>query len=41
MQHMAPGGTITGSGEPFLPGQPSQSSYSGYAAQEEEPEVIK
>ncbi|KAI9879783.1 MAG: hypothetical protein M1830_007225 [Pleopsidium flavum] len=38
--HMAPGGTITGSGEPFLPGQP-QSSYSGSAAQEEEPEVIK
>lgn len=37
---MAPGGTITGSGEPFLPGQP-KSSYSGYAAQEEEPEVIK
>ena len=37
---MAPGGTITGSGEPFLPGH-SQPSYSGYAAPEEEPEVIK
>jgi len=39
-QHMASGGTITGSGEPFLPGQ-NQSSYSGYAEAEEDPEVIK
>ncbi|KAI9815480.1 MAG: hypothetical protein M1827_002614 [Pycnora praestabilis] len=38
--HMAPGGTITGSTAPFLPGQP-QSSYGAYAQEEEEPEVIK
>ncbi|KAA6411690.1 MAG: clathrin light chain [Lasallia pustulata] len=38
--HMAPGGTITGSGEPYLPGQP-QSTYSSYSAQEEEAEPIR
>ena len=38
--HMAPGGTITGSSEPFLPGQP-QSSYGTYSAPEEEPDVIR
>ena len=37
---MAPGGTITGSGEPYLPGQP-QSSFLGYGAEEEDPEPIR
>lgn len=39
-QRMAPGGTITGSGEPYLPSQ-QKSSYSGYDAEDEEPEPIR
>ncbi len=38
---MAPGGTITGSSAPFLPGQPHSSYAPSYAEDEEEPEVIK
>ncbi|KAL8686206.1 MAG: hypothetical protein Q9218_007274, partial [Villophora microphyllina] len=36
---MGPGGTITGSGLPYRPNQPS--SYSGYNEPEEEPEPIR
>ncbi|KAL9120593.1 MAG: hypothetical protein Q9187_002849 [Circinaria calcarea] len=38
LQHIGPGGTITGSGQPY---QLPQSSYSNFPGQEEEPEVIK
>ncbi|KAF4311996.1 Clathrin light chain [Botryosphaeria dothidea] len=40
-EHMAPGGTITGSTAPFLPGAPQPSSFSAPAADEPEPEVIR
>ncbi|KAI9736981.1 MAG: hypothetical protein M1834_000570 [Cirrosporium novae-zelandiae] len=39
-EQVAPGGTITGSTAPFLPGQPAL-GYTGYSAPEEEPQVIK
>lgn len=39
-EQMAPGGTITGSTAPFLPGAP-QSSYAPPSADEPEPEVIR
>ncbi|KAK0659299.1 Clathrin light chain [Lasiodiplodia hormozganensis] len=40
-EHMAPGGTITGSTAPFLPGAPQSSSFAPVAADEPEPEVIR
>ncbi|KAI9837782.1 MAG: hypothetical protein M1819_006716 [Sarea resinae] len=39
-ENVAPGGTITGSNQPFLPGQP-HSSFFASVEDEEEPEVIK
>ncbi|KAF2727818.1 clathrin light chain [Polyplosphaeria fusca] len=39
-EHMAPGGTITGSTLPFLPGQP-QPSYTPQRSDSPEPEVIR
>ncbi|KAF2019781.1 clathrin light chain [Aaosphaeria arxii CBS 175.79] len=39
-EHMAPGGTITGSTLPFLPGQP-QSAYSPQRSDSPEPDVIR
>ncbi|KAF2868181.1 clathrin light chain [Massariosphaeria phaeospora] len=39
-EHMAPGGTITGSNLPFLPGQP-QSTYTPARSDSPEPEVIR
>ncbi|ORX96846.1 clathrin light chain [Clohesyomyces aquaticus] len=38
--HMAPGGTITGSGLPFLPGAPQQ-SYTPMRSDSPEPEVLR
>jgi hypothetical protein len=38
---MAPGGTITGSSIPFHSGQPQRTYTPSFAADEEEPEVIK
>lgn len=41
LQHMAPGGTITGSGLPFLPGAPQQSAYTPQRSESPEPEVLR
>src|SRR4051812_39854392 len=38
---MAPGGTITGSTLPFLPGAPTQSAYTPQRSDSPEPEVIR
>ncbi|KAL1646560.1 Clathrin light chain [Diplodia intermedia] len=40
-EHMAPGGTITGSTAPFLPGAPQPSSFAPAVSDEPEPEVIR
>jgi hypothetical protein len=41
LQRVAPGGTITGSNEPFLTGRAITPSHSVTVEDEEEPEVIK
>jgi hypothetical protein len=40
MQHMAPGGTITGSTLPYLPGQP-QSTFAASRSDSPEPDIIR
>ncbi|KAL8793728.1 MAG: hypothetical protein Q9195_003669 [Heterodermia aff. obscurata] len=40
-EHVAPGGTITGSDVPFRSNVPSQPSYGAYTEEEEEPEPVR